>query len=320
MARLRPARVHDGAPFRLAGGGAARCWRCRRRHLFLSASSGAMSCSRLPGCWRPRSLSQPPIATRSCARRQVVALALSRSASCCVQTRSSPRRFSPPISCGPMRFSWKRAAIVFVPAAIGFFALVQVVYYGALGATRQHPLQSIMVFDLGGISHFAKQNQYPVTWSPGRDANSSSTAATGRPQWDIYWRLEPCEFVMHRLEARQDFRHAGHHRSVAARRHASPARLSRAPRGIHVEFSSRAKNLTMWTADIDASIEDGVRGSSGFRSRWCRCTTCSSRRRCSAPAHGCSSASRRARSPGGGATRLRAHLRSGIADRPPSIC
>ena len=65
----------------------------------------------------------------------------------------------------PAQFSWKRAAIIFVPAAVGLFALVQVVYYGVLGATRQHPLQSIMVFDLGGISHFAKQNQFPVTWT-----------------------------------------------------------------------------------------------------------------------------------------------------------
>ena len=68
----------------------------------------------------------------------------------------------------PARFSLRRTAILFVPAAIGFFAVVQVVYYGALGATRQHPLQSIMIFDLGGISHFAKENQYPVDWSDRR--------------------------------------------------------------------------------------------------------------------------------------------------------
>src|SRR5437764_6902186 len=37
----------------------------------------------------------------------------------------------------PREFSWKRAALIFVPAAIGLFALVQVTYYGVLGATRQ---------------------------------------------------------------------------------------------------------------------------------------------------------------------------------------
>ncbi|HVD85148.1 MAG TPA: hypothetical protein VNC42_13085, partial [Bradyrhizobium sp.] len=54
----------------------------------------------------------------------------------------------------PCRVYLKRTAILLVPAMVGFFGLVQVVYYGALGATRQHPLQTIMVFDLGGISHF----------------------------------------------------------------------------------------------------------------------------------------------------------------------
>ena len=61
----------------------------------------------------------------------------------------------------PNQFGWKRTAIMFVPAMAVFFGLVQVVYYGALGAVRQHPLQSIMVFDLGGISHFSRQNQFP---------------------------------------------------------------------------------------------------------------------------------------------------------------
>ena len=99
----------------------------------------------------------------------------------------------------PTRFSWKRTAILFVPAAVGFFALVQVVYYGALGATRQHPLHSLLVFDLAGISHFSKENQYPVTFS----APQTALLLDGcyRPtEWDLYWRHEPCRFVMDRLE------------------------------------------------------------------------------------------------------------------------
>ena len=36
----------------------------------------------------------------------------------------------------PTQMSWKRTAILFVPAMAAFFALVQVVYYGAFGATR----------------------------------------------------------------------------------------------------------------------------------------------------------------------------------------
>ncbi len=149
----------------------------------------------------------------------------------------------------PDRFSWKRAAIVFVPAAIGFFALVQVVYYGALGATRQHPLQSIMVFDLGGISHFTKQNQYPVTWN---DAEMQLLINNCyRPtEWDIYWRLEPCEFVMHRLEGDKIFGtvvitdawlHSVTRHPLAYLEHRTAFMWN---------FLAN-KNLTMWTADIE---------------------------------------------------------------------
>ena len=52
----------------------------------------------------------------------------------------------------PNQFAWKRAMFMFVPAIVGFFALVQLVYYNLLGATRQHPLQSIMVFGPSAVS------------------------------------------------------------------------------------------------------------------------------------------------------------------------
>jgi len=56
-----------------------------------------------------------------------------------------------------------------------------------------------MIFDLGGISHFARENQYPVEWSEveNRQLLDSCYQPT---EWDIYWRLEPCEFVMHKIE------------------------------------------------------------------------------------------------------------------------
>ena len=68
----------------------------------------------------------------------------------------------PPTSIWLSRFSLRKAAILYIPAALGFFGIVQLVYYGILDAKRQHPLQTIMIFDLGGISHFAKENQFPV--------------------------------------------------------------------------------------------------------------------------------------------------------------
>ena len=150
----------------------------------------------------------------------------------------------------PMKVYWKRAAISFVPAMVLFFLLVQFVYYGVLGATRQHPLQSIMVFDLGGISHFTGQNQYPVTWTPAE--TKLLLEGCYRPtEWDIYWRLAPCEFVMQKLEKEEKvfgtdtmanawvsaiFRHP-----VAYLEHRA---------GFMWNFLT-GSNLTMWVADVE---------------------------------------------------------------------
>ena len=149
----------------------------------------------------------------------------------------------------PRRFSWKRAALSFVPIGIALFGLVQFVYYGVLHATRQHPLHSIMVFDLGGISHFTKQNQFPVTFT----APETALLINGCYQptlWDIYWRLEPCEFVMKKLQGEKKifgtpaltkaWIDAISHHPVAYLEHRSAFMWN---------FLARA-NLTMWTADV----------------------------------------------------------------------
>jgi hypothetical protein len=60
-------------------------------------------------------------------------------------------------------------------------------------------MQSIMVFDLGGISHFSKQNQFPTGWTEAEEMLLLS-GCYKPTQWDIYWRLEPCTFVMQKLE------------------------------------------------------------------------------------------------------------------------
>jgi hypothetical protein len=150
----------------------------------------------------------------------------------------------------PTRMSWKRTAILLVPAMAGLFALVQVVYYGALGATRQHPLQSIMVFDLGGISHFAGENQFPVAWSEPEQAQLLNTCYQPT-QWDIYWRLEPCDFVMRKLEREEKLfgtpvvTEAWAH---AVMRH--PLAYVQHRAAFMWNFLS-GENLTMWVADVE---------------------------------------------------------------------
>jgi hypothetical protein len=103
----------------------------------------------------------------------------------------------------PARFDVKRMAIVFIPAVITFYALVPLVYYGVLDAKRQNPLHSILVFDLGGITHFTGDNQFPVDWSSEQTA-LLRTRCYDPVRWDSFWHVPPCPFVMQRLERPDD--------------------------------------------------------------------------------------------------------------------
>jgi hypothetical protein len=99
----------------------------------------------------------------------------------------------------PRQFSWKRTALVFIPAMIVLYGVVHLVYYSTLNATRQYPLHSIAVFDLGGITYFSGENAFPTTWSP-----SEMEGLRGRcydpAVWNIIWNGD-CKFVMAKLES-----------------------------------------------------------------------------------------------------------------------
>jgi len=163
----------------------------------------------------------------------------------------------------PTRFSFRRTGILFIPAAVAFFAIVQLVYYGALGATRQHPIQSIMIFDLGGISHFAKENQYPVDWSDSQRAQLLNTCYQPT-QWDIYWRLEPCDFVMGKIERERGlFGTSAIPEAwlLAILRH--PIAYLQHRLAFMWNFLA-ADNLTMWLADVDHPTERVFPDRTGF--------------------------------------------------------
>jgi hypothetical protein len=104
----------------------------------------------------------------------------------------------------PQRFDLKRAALLYVPAAVVLALMVPLVYYGLLGAKRENALHAIFVFDLAGISHFTGQNQFPVTWSA--DENAMLIGPCYRAgDWDDYWTRQPCLFVMKKLEGEELF-------------------------------------------------------------------------------------------------------------------
>jgi hypothetical protein len=122
----------------------------------------------------------------------------------------------------PTRFDVKRTAMAFIPALLLFCAFIPFVYYEVLHAERQNPQHSILVFDLGGITHFARENQFPAAWSA--DETELLTSKCYDPvRWDTYWHVLPCPFVMRRLE-RPDDLIFGTPRLVQAWSHAVAAR------------------------------------------------------------------------------------------------
>ena len=153
------------------------------------------------------------------------------------------------------RGSLRKTAIFYVPAAIGFFAIVQLVYYGMLDAKRQHPLQTIMIFDLGGISHFSKENQFPVDWSDSE--NTMLLNSCYKPTlWDIYWRLEPCDFVMRKVEREKGlFGTSAISKAWLAAILRHPAAYLQHRSAFMWNFLA-ADNLTMWTADVEHSTKN----------------------------------------------------------------
>jgi hypothetical protein len=103
----------------------------------------------------------------------------------------------------PAHFDWKQAAIIFIPALVACYVLVQVVYYVVLDVKRENPLHSLLVFDLGGITHFSGENQFPVTWNA-EEIALLTNGCYNPERWDTYWTIEPCRFVMQRLESSDD--------------------------------------------------------------------------------------------------------------------
>ena len=150
----------------------------------------------------------------------------------------------------PARVQFLRTAMVAIPAAAALYGLVQFSYYNLLGAKHEHPLHSVFVFDLGGISHFSKHNRFPVTWTP--EENALVIDGCYKPTlWDIYWNRDPCNFVMQRLEKREKIfgtpaLSAAWLSAIAA--HPTAYLQHRAAFMRNFLFN---ENLTLWTLDVE---------------------------------------------------------------------
>jgi hypothetical protein len=105
----------------------------------------------------------------------------------------------------PAHFEWKPVTLLFIPALLAGYGLIQIVYYGILNVHRENPLHALAVFDLGAITYFTRENQFPVAWSEdGYEDALLMTQCYDPAGWDSYWTLDPCKFVMVRLESKDD--------------------------------------------------------------------------------------------------------------------
>lgn len=162
----------------------------------------------------------------------------------------------------PRRFARQRTALIYLPAVLALYGLVQVVYYDMLGATRQHPLHSLYVFDLGGITHFTGANQFPVTWSPTEQQRLVTDCYDSL--WDVYWHGRRCAFVMGRLENEQNI--FGTPTLSAAWRHAllaHPLAYLRHRLAFMGSFLG-GENFTIWTQDLRDGSKIALPDNRGF--------------------------------------------------------
>jgi hypothetical protein len=148
----------------------------------------------------------------------------------------------------PDRFDLKRAAVLYVPAALVLALLMPVVYYGMLDAKHENPLHAIFVFDLGGITHFTGVNQFPVTWSAAE--SEMVTGSCYKPtDWDIYWTGVPCRFVMAKLDDAKLFGSPALAEAWLRALAAHPLAYLEHRAAVMANFLAR-QNLTMWTIDV----------------------------------------------------------------------
>jgi hypothetical protein len=148
----------------------------------------------------------------------------------------------------PERFEIKRTLVLYVPVVVALAILEPVVYYGVLDARHQSPIHAILVFDLAGITHFAKANAFPVTWTPGETAMLIGSCYQPT-EFDIYWTREPCQFVMERLEADKIFGSPALVEAWWRAILAHPLAYLEHRVALMANFLVN-QNLTMWTVDI----------------------------------------------------------------------
>jgi len=95
-------------------------------------------------------------------------------------------------------FSFAMRAVLSTVLLVGLWIGSQVIFYHILNVRKTYPINSILVFDLGGISHFSGKNYFPVAWSDEENAKILSTCYNAA-EWNSYNPRGECSFVFQRM-------------------------------------------------------------------------------------------------------------------------
>jgi len=99
----------------------------------------------------------------------------------------------------PRAYSFAKRAVLAVVLLAGLWLGSQLIFYAVLSTKRTHPINSILLFDIAGISHFSGKNYFPSTWSD--EENAKILSACYHPaEWDSYNPRGECSFVYRRMD------------------------------------------------------------------------------------------------------------------------
>ncbi|EIA8213325.1 TPA: hypothetical protein J5G23_000853 [Escherichia coli] len=96
-------------------------------------------------------------------------------------------------------WEWRKLVFAFVLFPLCALLLTSIFNYKILNASKSKAFQSLIVFDIGGISHFSDSNHFKEVWSDEEDSKIRNECYDSR-SWNSYaWGS--CGFVLKRLVA-----------------------------------------------------------------------------------------------------------------------
>lgn len=95
------------------------------------------------------------------------------------------------------QYSWKKWMFIFILFPVSTIFLTGAFNYGFLNASKSRVYQSLIVFDIGGISHFSQKDYFKENWDISDHKKIISTCYDPGA-WDVYaWGT--CDFVLKQL-------------------------------------------------------------------------------------------------------------------------